>query len=241
MRELALLLVIGNLAFLGWALLIDSPRDMPVDGVGIDPNVTRLVMAAERDAATERAARLAANRKASIPSSAPATPPPTTSLRSQCISVGPFQDLSSAAQATATVASAGHRPRQRLEQGELWVGYWVHVPGFANREDAERAVARLKQNGIDDVYISLSSGADASTSSNIVSLGVFKDSDRAQRLLQEAKGLGFAAQVSDRTRTGSLYWIDVELSAPAERLDLSLLGSQPGKILRLEQQPCPGA
>ena len=236
MRELALFLLFANLAYLGWALLIDSPRDVPIQGNSLDPNAPRLVLASERDAATERAAKLAANRKA-VPNS-PAATTTTAPPQSACISVGPFQDLSSAAQATATVAGAGHRPRQRLEQGELWVGYWVHVPGFSNREEAERAVAKLKQNGIDDVYISLSSSAEAS-SNNVVSLGVFKDADRAQRLLQEAKGLGFAAQVTDRTRSGSLYWIDVDLNAPADRLDLSLLGSQPGKILRLEQQPCP--
>jgi cell division septation protein DedD len=117
------------------------------------------------------------------------------------------------------------------------VGYWVNVPGFAKREDADRAVARFKQSGITDVYISLS-GADAG-SSNVVSLGVFKEAERAQRLLTEAKSLGFAAQISERTRAGSVYWVDVDFPSPQPNFDFSSLGAQPGKILRLEQRACP--
>jgi cell division septation protein DedD len=113
----------------------------------------------------------------------------------------------------------------------------VNVPGFTKREDAERAVAKLKQNGITDVYISLS-GADAE-SSNVVSLGVFKETDRAQRLLAQAKGLGLPAQISERTRAGSVYWVDVDFPAPQPNFDFSTLGAQPGKILRLEQRSCP--
>jgi cell division septation protein DedD len=124
-----------------------------------------------------------------------------------------------------------------LEQGQLWVGYWVNIPGFAKREDADRAVAKLKQNGITDVYISLS-GTDAE-SSNVVSLGVFKETERAQRVLAQAKGLGLPAQISDRTRAGSVYWVDVDFPTPQPNFDFSTLGAQPGKILRLEQRVCP--
>jgi cell division septation protein DedD len=160
-----------------------------------------------------------------------------TAAGPQCISIGPFQDLTSATQASATLKSAGRDSRQRLEQGQLWVGYWVNIPGFAKREDADRAVAKLKQNGITDVYISLS-GADAE-SSNVVSLGVFKETERAQRVFAQAKGLGLPAQISERTRAGSVYWVDVDFPTPQPNIDFSTLSAQPGKILRLEQRACP--
>jgi cell division septation protein DedD len=229
MRAAALFLIIVNLAYFGWATLVDEPRNALTPSQ-LDPNATRLVLASERKAASppESNGRSTATQVATA-----------VAADSKCVSVGPFQDLTSATQASATLTSAGHASRQRLEPGQLWVGYWVHVPGFQNREEAEGAVLRLKQHGIDDVYISLGGAADSQPSTNVVSLGVFKEFERAQRLLQEAKNLGFAAQVSDRTRAGSVYWVDVDFAANEPKFDFSVLGSRPGKILRLEQQACP--
>lgn len=227
MRALALLLIIVNLAYLGWAALIDTREPMP-EPQPVDPSVQKLVLASERAAATS-----------STPAEQAASRRPAASAQlggATCVSIGPFQDLTTAAQATATLKSAGNESRQRMEQGEVWVGYWVHVPGFAKHEDAERAMARLKQQGIADVYISLSGGE---TSSSVISLGVFRESDRAQRLLAEAKSLGFAAQIADRTRSGTVYWVDVETDQSNPQFDFASLGAQPGKILRLEQRPCP--
>jgi cell division septation protein DedD len=251
MRALGLLLIIANLGYLGWATLVDVRDEAtPVPSPPSDVTVQRLVLAAERDVATAAAAARSQKSRderssadASRARNDTATPgrpraeAAVVDTGPRCISIGPFQDLTSAAQASATLRSAGRESRQRLEQGQLWVGYWVSVPGFAKREDAERAVARLKQNGITDVYISLS-GAEPE-SSNVVSLGVFKETDRAQRLLAEAKALGFPAQISDRTRAGSVYWVDADFPSPQPNFDFSTLGAQPGKILRLEQRDCP--
>jgi cell division septation protein DedD len=235
MRAVALLLVIANLAYLGWATLVDAPADTPAASSQLDPSVPQLVLASEKKVATERAAGLATSRPRPTP--AAQSTPTVSENGSQCISIGPFQDLPSATQASAALRTAGHDSRQRLEQGQLWVGYWVSVSGFGNREEAERAVTKLKQSGLSDVYISLSGGGDAPT--NIVSLGVFKESERAQRMLREAKQLGFDAQISDRTRAGSVYWIDIDFAKPTPNFDFSILGSEPGKILRLEQLACP--
>jgi cell division septation protein DedD len=246
MRALALLLIVINLGYLGWAVLIDVRNDTAATPAEADPNVQRLVLSAERQNITAAAAALSqkskTERAANVDGSknatgGTATSHPAVSAGPQCISIGPFQDLTSATQASATLKSTGRDSRQRLEPGQLWVGYWVNVPGFAKREDADRAVARFKQSGITDVYISLS-GADAG-SSNVVSLGVFKEAERAQRLLTEAKSLGFAAQISERTRAGSVYWVDVDFPSPQPNFDFSSLGAQPGKILRLEQRACP--
>jgi cell division septation protein DedD len=260
MRALVLFLIVVNLGYLGWATLIDVRDDEThIANANSDPNVQRLVLAAERSKITavaaaraqqshaDHIASVAAASESSRPTISSAAPVAASTDNTvskdgpRCISIGPFQDLTSAAQASATLKSTGRDSRQRLEPGQLWVGYWVSVPGFAKREDAERAVARLKQNGISDVYISLSN-ADAE-SSNVVLLGVFKESERAQRLLTEAKNLGFAAQISDRTRAGSVYWVDVDFpageSAAGSNIDFSTLGAQPGKILRLEQRTCP--
>jgi hypothetical protein len=76
-----------------------------------------------------------------------------------------------AAQAQASLRNAGFQPRQRMEQGEIWAGYWVGVQGLATREAAEGAPKTLSANGIADVY--LMSGSDPP---NVLSLGVFSAS-----------------------------------------------------------------
>jgi len=228
MRALALLLIVANLGYLGWAVLIDAPpKPLPVDSTDTS-NVTRLVLASER-VSPAQLLKKPTTRIAVKPVEPPPEAPPQ-----KCVSVGPFQDLPSVVEASAVFKGAGYESRQRLEQGELWVGHWVSIAGFGNHELAERAVAKLKEKGVVDAYIL--PGTDPA---NVISLGVFKEQDRAQRRMNEAKSLGFEAQIADRTRAGSVYWIDVDLKNAGQTLDTSILGSQPGKIVRLELRACP--
>ena len=129
---------------------------------------------------------------------------------------------------------AGFTPRQRLEQGELWVGYWVSVQNFQSREAAEAALRSLVDSGVTDVY--LMPGSDPA---NVLSLGVFSDYQRAQRRAEEIRVLGLEPRIDDRKRAGSVYWIDVDLTEPGQTIDTSIFRSDPGKITRLELRACP--
>jgi hypothetical protein len=151
-----------------------------------------------------------------------------------CTSVGPFADLPQAAQAQASLRNAGFQPRQRMEQGEIWAGYWVSVQGLATREAAEAALKSLSANGIADVY--LMPGSDPP---NVLSLGVFSDYQRAQRRVDEVRAIGLTPRIDDRKRAGSVFWIDVDLQEPGQIIDSSIFQSDPGKITRLEMRACP--
>jgi SPOR domain len=153
-----------------------------------------------------------------------------------CSSIGPFPDLPQASQAQAALKQAGYEPRQRIEQGELWVGYWVSVQDLATRAAAEKAVETLRANGITDVY--LMPGTDPE---NVLSLGVFSDYQRAQKRADEVKELGFEPRIDDRKREGSVWWIDVDLAEPGQLIDTTILQTGPGRILRLEMRACPEA
>jgi len=217
MRAIALLLVVVNALYFSWAAWIDTPPDVVAPPELAD--VPGLTLARERMAASN-------------PAPKPAQTTQAAASESRCTSVGPFQDLSSAVQAAATLNGAGFESTQRLEQGEMWVGYWLSLQGLGTREEADVALATLKEKGITDAYIIPSSDPP-----NVVSLGVFKDHDRAQKRLNEIQQLGLPAQLSDRKRAGSVYWLDVAVAAGKE-LDLASLGAQPGKILRLETRSC---
>jgi hypothetical protein len=161
-------------------------------------------------------------------------PPAAGEDRLVCTSVGPFSDLGQASQAQATLRSLGFEPRQRVEQGELWTGYWVSVRDFATRDAAEVALRTLNNNGVTDVY--LMPGADPE---NVLSLGVFSDYQRAQRRAEQVRALGLTPEISDRKRSGSVFWLDVNLKEPGQTIDTSVFQVGQSRILRLELRACP--
>jgi hypothetical protein len=123
-----------------------------------------------------------------------------------------------------------------MEQGEIWAGYWVSIQGLPTRDEADSALKTLAANGIGDVYV-----MPGSDPPNVLSLGVFADYQRAQRRLDEVRALGLTPRIDDRKRTGSVYWIDVELQEPGQMIDSSIFQTEDRKITRLEMRACPAA
>ncbi len=214
MRTLALLLVLLNVCFLFWAQYIDLPE-----------HSASVVPAAE---ITARRLQLATERTESS-----LTPHKDTALLS-CISIGPFVEGNDVADVLKRLQNAGFDTTLRKEQGEVFAGYWVSVPAYNSRVEAEAALAKLHTNGIDDAYL-LTEG----TPPNVISLGLFSEQANADRRHDEAVKLGFEATVQPRTRTGEQSWLDVKLQQPGQQIDPALLQPQVGAILRLETKPCP--
>lgn len=228
MRTLALLLILGNALFFVWSQLIDvhlNPLDRTAPPRAEPP--PRIVLAREAKKEPE---------PASMPSSesVEAPVPAASTSAAGCTSVGPFATLPEASQAQAALRAAGFSPRQRLEQGELWVGYWVSVQNLPNRDAAEEALQKLADAGITDVY--LMPGTDPA---NVLSLGVFSEFQRAQRRVEDAHAQGLQAQIDDRKRRGSVYWIDADLAQPGQAIDTGMFQTDPRKIMRLELRECP--
>lgn len=233
MRALCLLLILGNVLFFTWSQLIDvrvsSMERTPVRVGALPPPI---VLARE---AEKVAAPAPTTQSQAAPEGDATADERNARIDSlSCTSVGPFADLPQAAQAQAALRAVGFSPRQRVEQGELWVGYWVSVQGFVSRESAEEAMATLRANGITDVYL-----MPASEQGHIVSLGVFSDYQRAQRRADQVRAVGLTPRIDDRTRSGSVYWLDVDLEEPGQIIDSSIFQTVPGKITRLEMRACP--
>lgn len=231
MRTLALLLILGNALFLVWSQLIDvhiNPLDRTA-ATRADPP-PRIVLARE---AQQDAGRAPEEQASSTPAPAQSATAANNG-NAGCTSVGPFATLPDASQAQAALRAAGLSPRQRLEQGELWVGYWVSVQNLPSRDVAEEALQKLSDAGITDVY--LMPGAEPA---NVLSLGVFSEFQRAQRRVDEAHAQGLQAQIDDRKRAGTVYWIDADLVEPGQAIDTSIFQTDPRKIMRLELRECP--
>jgi SPOR domain len=221
MRNLFLALVLVNLGFAAWHSWFASPGPMPVAApVAATPGIM-LVSEVAVEVTDEPAFE------------AEPEPTPAVAAADRCISVGPFRELSQAAAAAASLRSAGYDPSQRVAEGDIWVGYWVYLPGIPTREAANETLAILQENKISDSYVT---PADVGY---LISLGVFSEVARAGRRREEVRRLGFDPTVVDRTRRGTVYWIDVMLG-PEQTLDLNALQT-PGRITRLEQRNCESA
>jgi hypothetical protein len=240
MRTLCFFLILANVLYFVWSQLIDvqvSALDRPPARTAEAP--PRIVLAREVSE-PEPLEEPEVVRDVQPPRVAPLRLPTEGTARSSggggltCTSVGPFAALPEASQAQAALRGAGFDPRQRVEEGEIWVGYWVSVQNLATRAVADSSIQVLKDAGIDDVY--LMPGGDPSYT---LSLGVFTDHQRARRRADEVRAVGLEPQIEDRTRAGSVYWLDVNLPEAGRTIDTAIFQSDPGKIMRLEMKGCP--
>lgn len=217
MRLVFFALLFLNLAYFAWAHWIDAPRPAPVNEA--IAHLPQLKMAGELPP-EER-------------------PPPHRTQKTalndttSCLSVGPFVDLASSAQAAALLKAKGFDPRQRAEQGQVAVGYWVYVGSLASQAEADRALVTLEHNGIKDALV-MPETADAGRR---LSLGLYSERSRAERRAQAVRQAGLSAAIAERKLAGTLYWVD--LTPPPGTNTIPLQGMfADGVNSRIGVQPC---
>jgi hypothetical protein len=165
---------------------------------------------------------------------APSTAPPRPAQgANHCLSLGPFNDLTDAARASALLRENQLEPRQRTGEGVVWKGYWVTLEGLPDRAAANAIIGRLRRAGVADAYAMPGDGRDVT-----ISLGLFSERQRALRRLDDVKAIGLEPRIVDRERSGTVYWIDVDVTPPAQLPDVARLQAEVGRILRLEVEPC---
>jgi cell division septation protein DedD len=246
-RNLVLLLVLINLGVLAWFnwVVPEPEQATSYSGPGItllrelDPDAPILAASRPQDSQRAAAPGLAAEDPgfaaltSSADGAAPAADPGTEPVPppADCVAIGPFADAAQADAALATVNDAGFQAALRVEQEEIWEGYWVYVGGLPSTERANAVLAELAANGIADAYV-----IPNSDSGILISLGVFSDITRAGTQAQRAGRFGLAATITERTRTVETRWLELRLSGEdAQALDLL---QEPGRISRLEQRAC---
>ncbi|MGH8130077.1 MAG: hypothetical protein ACRES3_04395 [Steroidobacteraceae bacterium] len=211
MRLIFALLLFANIAWFAWTQWVAAPDGLPAPAVAEGPKLQLAREAAPAEPATR----------------------PTARLRNNCLSLGPFTDLTDAARASTLLRENKLQPRQRAGDGVVWKGFWVSLDGVRDRAAADDIIERLKRFGIGDAYAMPGDGSDIT-----ISLGLFSERQRALRRLDDVKALGLEPRILDRERSGTVYWIDVDVEPPAELPDAARLHGEGGRILRLEVRPC---
>jgi hypothetical protein len=170
----------------------------------------------EAPAPTNLVAPSAANLR--TPGPANLTPPANSSATAQktsfrladpaqgCTSLGPFNDIASAARAAGLLTQRGFHLQQRAEEGETIEGYWVFVGGLQSDEDIAQVVSRLEKSGFTDAHVM----KNYSTNRRI-SVGMFSTRERAEKRATAIRNMGLQPEVGERKFPGTVYWVDVAL------------------------------
>jgi hypothetical protein len=203
-RAVFLVLLSANLLFLAWARWIDSPRDAGAqDSLSQLPRLQLVTESSPGPKPTSATSTTLANatvamvEKTSLWTSEPAH---------TCTSVGPFNDIASAARAAGLLTQRGFRLQQRAEEGETIEGYWVFVGGMQSDEDIAQVVNRLERSGFNDAHIMKNY-----STNRRVSVGMFSTRERAEKRAAAVRNMGLQPEIGERRFPGTIYWVDVSL------------------------------
>lgn len=220
MRTLIILLLLLNLGFAAWALLIDKPVYPPA--AHDISHLPKLLLFSEP-------APGATQTKSGTPAAGAAVP------AAHCVSVGPFNDINGSAAAADLLKTRGFTPTQRGEPGEDLVDYWVYLD-LASDAEATRLLQKLRAGGVADARIM---PATPTSDTRRVSVGLFTEREGAERRSKQVKALGLMPVISEAHQSQATYWVDINLTSPGQIVSTEGLLPSAVEGAHLEIRDCP--
>jgi len=230
MRNLFLILLLANIGYFTWNQWLVSP-DSPGGTTAKTDSTPTLQLVTEVQAGQAAGASSDQTRLAMVAGDTAAA---GTGNPDRCVSMGPFVELTQAAEAITVLTAGGLSPKQRLAEGEIWSGYRVQIPSLPSREAANKVLVSLQEHNISEQPYVVPGG----DSRNAISLGIYSDFQRAQKRANEVRPLGFEPEIAIWHRMGQVYWIDFELEND-QAIDPVDFKSMPEQIMRLDERECP--
>lgn len=123
-----------------------------------------------------------------------------------CVSIGPFLDAADADSAALEYSNDGMRTARRSTREDTFVGHWVQIRNIANDAEANASLAILNNGGLTDAYKVVTDDEGIK-----ISLGLFGDVERAERVELQARSLDLPAEISPRLAERSVFYVDVRL------------------------------
>ncbi|MGH8370285.1 MAG: SPOR domain-containing protein [Gammaproteobacteria bacterium] len=242
MRILFLILLLANIV--GFFLLGSSDNAVQSQYVPEPmPAAKSLQLLSELTPQQRAALTQTDNVAAQTPTAAPASTAPAAGsvsapvVASVCASYGPFPGEDAAKTGEDRLHKAGAEVSQRLVPGKVKLGYWVYLPSFRSRKEAEAAEKLLQKRGVKDIYVV----ADEANR-NAISLGVFSQRSGAIERQKKIRKLGYHPLMSDRFRDAPNYWLDAQGAAiqlPAASVFSDL--AEGDADIKRSDNACPGS
>lgn len=198
MKNILLLLLLANILYFVWGWFADEQAE---PGIAI---VSESELGPPLDVSTNRDAEAAASVGAILGSGEPSAL--AAVVGRSCVTIGPFKASDDADSALTQYAGEGMRASLRSAQGQIFVGHWVMIRDVADRETGNEILGTLRQGGLSDAYLvpNEQGGVD-------VSLGLFGELERAEKVELQAKSLDLPADITARTREGAVFFVDIGL------------------------------
>jgi len=218
-RYLVYSLVFVNLVYFTWHQFSTPEKPQVMRPVPLAPGIKPLVLLAERQGSGSSAIAAAAKTgKQQQPIETAETktePEPVVEYvasdaadglepERMCQTIGPLVDKNDAATISAQLFRQGYLPAMRDAEVRMPSGYWVYMSAMpAGR--ARAIVDDLDANGMTDYFIG---------KRNHISLGLFSSKSKALARLNRIKTLGYDAELDQRYRARTVYWLDIKEKGP---------------------------
>ena len=149
-----------------------------------------------------------------------------------CVSIF-FRRNGEADSAVAAYEREGMRASLRSTQGQVFIGHWVQIRNIANREIGNGMIEKLQSGGIRDVYL-----MDGDDGKFKISLGLFGEMSRAEKIEIQAKSLDLPADITSRMQDAKVFYVDIGL-LPGKGAGAMIEKYGEERILLREKATCP--
>jgi hypothetical protein len=223
MKNLLLLLLLANILYFVWGMVAEDPIQPGVSIVD-EPDLGPPL-------AVSQSFGTAASVGAALGSGDPSDLAAFTGR--SCVSIGPFQANADAETARTQYTGEGLRTSLRSSQGLIFVGHWVQIRDIADRQSGNTILEKLAEGGLTDAYL-----VDSDDEGLKISLGLFGELDRAEKIELQAKSLDLPAEITERTREGATFFVDIGLP-PGRGAGAIIEKYGEDKVLLREDATCP--
>lgn len=198
MRNLLMLLVLANVLYWMWGRFVEEPAETGI--VVVEESELGPPLKVNRSTIAEAAASVGAVLGTGKPSDLAAV------VGRSCVSLGPFKTNTDADAALGEYRADGMRASMRTTEGQVFVGHWVQIRNIPNREEGNAILQKLKDGGLGDAYL-----VPTEDEGLKISLGLFGEKSRAERIELQAKSMDLPADITPRMRDATVFFVDIGL------------------------------
>lgn len=200
MKNLLLLLILANILYFMWGMFTTEEPQLGVAIVEESDLGPPLEVTTGQDSDSETVASVGAVLGSGEPSDLEAV------VGRSCVTIGPFKVRGDADSASLEYRGERMKTAIRAEQAQIFVGHWVQIRDVPDEATANDMLEKLAAGGLTDAYLVRTEEEGLK-----ISLGLFGEATRAEKIELQARSLGLPADISPRMREGSVYFVDIGL------------------------------
>ena len=225
MKNLVMLLLLANILYYMWGRFVEEPEETGI--VVVHESELGPALDVKRTDVAEAAASVGAVLGTGNPTELEAV------VGRSCVTIGPFTVSDDADLAYGDYSGEGMRSEVRTTEGQVFVGHWVQIRNIPDRTVGNEILTKLRDGGLGDAYL-----VDTDDEGLKISLGLFGERPRAERVELQAKSLDLQADITPRMRDATVYFVDIALP-PGRGAGEMISRYGEDKVLLRDEATCP--